>query len=168
MNRKLKLRMVVLIIVMLALIGSPALTLANDKLDERPPAPTVGFPAGTSAPGGDPGFGIMSQELLKIWNAAIMVNSSNSVEIRGFTDTLGAVEKVAIRLTLQYWDQTNLEWVDVAYAGEWFNLNSSTVTASTSYYVTTGQYYQTKAYHYAIDGSIIESKTSYSGYVYVP
>jgi hypothetical protein len=167
MNRKMKFKVLVSIIVMLAVLGLPAFTLADDTTD-RPSAPTVGYPAGYSAQGNNLSIGIMSMQYLSLWQAMIAINSGNSIQISGFTNTFTAVDRISLDLYLQYWDESNGIWQDAKYAGEWFSMNSSSVTGSKGYTVSSKFYYRTKTIHYAVDSGSNEAITHYSGYIYIP
>lgn len=158
---------ILLMAIMIGVVWIPSMALAAE-MNQRPPAPTEGTPVEYGSAPNVYSVGTMSFQYLSSWNASIVINSGNSIQVQGYTETFEAVDKVAVKLYLQYWDSASEQWIDSIYAGEWFNTNSSSVTAYKNYNVASQYYYRTRTVNYAVESGVTESQSNVSNYIYIP
>jgi hypothetical protein len=161
-----KLLVLVLIVFMIGVMYSEVEAASSEN--QRPPAPTEGTPvqipdntnASTSSE-----LETQSTTYLKTWSVWIKNPSGNTVDVSGDTESYSAVDTIAVKLYLQYWDGE--KWVDIAYVGEFKDSNTSYVWGSGSLDVSSGYYYRTRGVHYVIEDGLSEKVNSASSHIYI-
>jgi hypothetical protein len=145
-------------------------TLANGQASK----PTEGvesnhpnYGEGNTGDQGSSRFGPTSTKYFKVGKSFIL-SSGDIVTVSGSTEAYIAVDTIGIELYLQRWDAASGKWIDVAYAGEWKNYNSSFVMGGVDIRVVRGYYYRTRAVHWVVESGTTEQKYSATSYIYVP
>lgn len=144
----------------------PQTALANTSKD-MPPKPTYGVESskanyGSSIYGDIPSLQ-SSKTLLIYWNCEIY-NNGNTLYIKGRSQAKYLVDEIRITLYLQKWE--NSKWVDVT-SRTFRKYDSAIIIQAFTHKFESGNYYRTRAVHYAKDGSKTDTRTSTSSYIYV-
>jgi len=89
------------------------------------------------------------------------------VRVTGDTKAYRPVDNIKIDLTLQRWDSSRGQWVDVLSLGNATNYSSSIVSLSKEAKVLKGSYYRVWGIHRVMHGGVVEQNVSISTYVIV-
>lgn len=157
-------------IVIFALLST--LWLSGSVLAAGPKSavPTEGTPAAdpdyaTSQDGGSTGdVGIQALQLLQSGESYLKVVSGRQLRMWGSTQAQRAVEIITLDLYLQRWNGS--QWVDIDHA-TFKRTFDSYVYGEKDVTVGSSGYYRTRAVHTATDGSVTETLTSVTGYIWV-
>lgn len=142
----------------------PTYAKGNEILE----APTIGQPADKKGYGGpEKTINTNSTTILKGWGSSIFVTSDTSVKVSGEALTYGTVDKISISLFVQVWNDLNDTWVDYLSLDNGSISNKSAFSFDDYAELPQGYYYRAKAKITATDGSIDETITTYSKYIYL-
>lgn len=136
----------------------------------RSTVPTEGVAAGDPLYGSSADIqasevGIQALQLIKWGGSDIKSLGGRSVRISGYTETYNPVEIISVDLYLQKWNGS--AWMDISRAGPFKRTYASYVYGEKDLTVSSSGYYRTRAVHSAVDGSVSESISSYTGYIWV-
>lgn len=142
-------------------------SLATGK-NKLPTAPTEGTPSNDLNFGStEQSINSQSTQFIKNWETAITSLSGNIVNVKGSTDSYSSVDTIAVDLYLQYWDNAQSKWIDLAHVGEFKAVNAVRITGSDDVAVSSGFYYRTRGLHYVIENGTVEQINSVSAYIYM-
>lgn len=110
---------------------------------------------------------IQASKYLMSGTTSIQIVSSDKVRVSGNTKAYQPVDNIKVDLTLQRWDSSSGQWVDVLSIGSATNNNSSIVSLSKEAKVLKNSYYRVWGLHRVMHGGAIEQNVSISTYVYV-
>lgn len=98
-------------------------------------------------------------DLIIVWYTALHDYGDGLVGVEGSTETYSSVEEVRVKVELQ--KKTGASWITVkTWNTVEFNKNEAYCFKSTT--VEKGYEYRVKGIHYAEDGSLMETQTSYT------
>lgn len=134
---------------------------------KRPLKPTEGVESSITNYGSSTDVRTMSPSisgLLTDWQCSIM-NSGTNLYLDGSSTATDIIDQLTLTLYLQRWDGS--QWVDV---NSWvFNkYTAKSIHDGTYASYTSGNYYRTRAVHFAKNGSQTDTQNSTSSYIYVP
>ncbi|MDQ0340512.1 hypothetical protein J2S00_003327 [Caldalkalibacillus uzonensis] len=136
--------------------------------EEIPPEPTEGSQSpyqdwGSSNTSGD--VAIQSTQYLKAWESSISRISGNYIRVSGFSEAYSKVDTIGVELFLQYWN--GQQWIDIAKVGDYKRNNTTYVSGTELFTVSSGYYYRARGVHYIYKDGLRERMNSYTSYIYV-
>lgn len=168
--RRCAFRYLILPLSMVFLVSGGVLA-AGSKGGRALAAPTEGVAAAdpgyaTSRDGATAGdVSVQSLQLLQYGESYLKVVSGRNLRTWGSTQAQRSVQIITLDLYLQRWNGS--QWVDIDHA-TFKRTYDSYVYGEKDVTVGSAGYYRTRAVHTASDGSITETLTSVTGYLWVP
>lgn len=102
--------------------------------------------------------------LLTDWSCKISNNQNMSLYLSGKQNANIFVDEMRLTLYLQRWD--GQKWVDIS-SWTFYDYNTTSLAEDASSSFQSGNYYRTRAVHYAKYGSQTDTTQSTSSYIYI-